>query len=133
LITSKKSKIGKGYSYALSTSMVANEFEAGAVSIRTEISYSSLRNSGVVLRAFYWMPNPRVSCRRIYIQAGCVVSTDRSHASKKLQRDVMPRFVNWVQALNALDDRSPVLYDEPLFVARYESGEISISEHPRAN
>ena len=113
--------------------MVANAFEAGAVFIRTEISYSSLKNSGTVLRAFYWMPNPRVSYRRIYIQAGCVVSKDRSCARENLRWDVMPRFVGWVQALNALDDNSPILSDEPLFVARYESGDCSISEHPLVN
>ena len=87
---------------------------------------------GSILEALYWMPNPRVPNRRVYVRAGSLPSSDRATAAKQLQEEALPRFIKWLTCLHTAPDNDPRLFSEPYFEAKFIDGRLKIVAEPAA-
>jgi hypothetical protein len=132
MLTIEKPKLPKGFSYALKTSMLVGALESRGIESTIHLVYWKPQSGGSVLEAHYWMPNARISNRRVYIRAGCISSSERKAAQEQLSMIALPSFVNWLHHLNSLPDSSSLLVQSPYFEATFVDGQLKVSFRPTA-
>jgi hypothetical protein len=109
----EKSKIPKGLSYPLKSSVLANALNAACITVQVHLIYNSRNN---FFEAFYWLPNENVDHDRFYIRTGSVASQDSMKAKDHMESIVIPEFIKWANDILSLPDNSPILQEKPYFV-----------------
>ncbi|GMT49606.1 MAG: hypothetical protein IEMM0008_1145 [bacterium] len=121
-----KDKIPKGMSYPLKTSMLEKVLTESNISIHVDLLYV-LRSH--FFEAFYWFPNENIPYDRLYIRIGAVESRFRKKAQEKMEKEVLPQFIEWANPFMVLPVSSPIQLKRPYFYSDFLSGEkVSITK-----
>jgi hypothetical protein len=123
-------KLAKGRSYVLKTTQLADALAAAGIGWRVDLNYWSPRAGGSILEGHYWPPNENVPYPRVYVRAGSIPSALRAAAAEALRESALPRFIRWLEGLQALPDVSPTLAAEAYFNATYTAEGLSLTSQP---
>ena len=80
----EKSKIAKGRSYILKTSLLQNAVSAASLTIPIHLIYWTPQIDGSVLQALFWPPSENCAHSRLYVRAGSLPSEVRRSALEQL-------------------------------------------------
>lgn len=88
-----KSKLPKGFTYPLKSSLLKNSLEAAGISLPVTLRYET--NAELVV-ASYFFPRTWEDYEKIHINSGSVKSRDSVQAREHLDNIVIPEFIVWL-------------------------------------
>lgn len=128
LASINKSRLPKGLSYALKSSMILGVIEE--TERETTLSYVIQTEPGMILSAHYWFPNKNNPHDRIYITSGAVKSTDRLMAVGLLEDRAIPEFKRWLAKILTLPSNSTERTKDFYFRAELVDGSLNMERTP---
>jgi 3-mercaptopyruvate sulfurtransferase SseA len=96
----EKSKLPKGMSYPLKSSVLETALDSGGITLNTHLIYYGIGK--FFFDAHFWLTNQNVPYERLYIRTSAVPAADATDARTFMTTTVIPEFVTWVQGILSL-------------------------------
>lgn len=123
-----KPKIPKAYMFVLKTSQLEAFLKQDNESIHVDLIYWMPTSIGSIFEVHFWKPNENFDHNRLYIRAGALPKNNAAAVKPKLETEVFPRFLEWLNPHDNLPIHSPLLNKEPYFNAKYTEKGLIIEE-----
>ena len=101
---SKTQQLPKTHSYPVKPSQLRYALAEAGVEIDVHLT----RSHSSHFAAHYWPPNANVDHERIYLQVGSVTRVHARQARDRWTNEVIPKLVNWIEAILTEPINSPV-------------------------
>ena len=121
-----KDKIPKEYAYVLKTTQLEELINSANIITDVTLIYWKPKIIGSIFEVYFWLPNDRIAYHRLYIRAGAVLKKDVPLAREGLQKEVLPKFEQWIKTIEQLPENS-TLYRSRHFEAFFYDNHISIT------
>lgn len=121
-----KEKVPRDFAYTLKSSQLDEILVKNNISIRTDLLYSFSKGMGLMIEAFYMLPNIIVDENRLYVRVGALPKKDVPDARKLLMSQVLPELELWIKNIDDLPEDSSILLSEPKFFAFCKDGDVII-------
>jgi hypothetical protein len=112
LVLVEKSKLPKGHSYPLRSSVLAAAFSDANVTIE---SHLVIAPSAIFFDAHFWPPNEAVPHERLYVRVSSVVAQQSRAAREFVETSVVPDLIAWLEGILSLPKNSPVRQSQQYF------------------